>query len=209
MLPRTSPVFEVTAPFGPLGTPPVMQKDHDVENESSGAATIHQLGRRHAVSRTRRRAWPKRVRRSCAKPSIARRSHRHGHARAHGSPSRDPWISRRKDHPERLVPGPRRAAARARGGRRWRSRVQAHSPRHRLLEVLELALTQALALAQEADARLTLLHAIEFPQALHDVPLPREPRSIVFTPLPKPSICGACARSCRLRRGCTARWRRG
>ena len=35
------------------------------------------------------------------------------------------------------------------------------------------ALTCALALAKEADARLTLLHAIEFPQALHDIPLPR------------------------------------
>jgi len=36
-----------------------------------------------------------------------------------------------------------------------------------------LALTYALALAQEADARLTLLHAIEFPEALHDVTMPK------------------------------------
>ena len=48
------------------------------------------------------------------------------------------------------------------------------------------ALTYALALAQEADARLTLLHAIEFPQALHDIPLPRGAEAIVFTRSPKP-----------------------
>ena len=81
-----------------------------------------------------------------------------------------------------------------------RGSLQAHCPCHRFLQGLARGADLRLALAKEADARLTLLHAIEFPQALLDIPLPRG-SEVDHQHARRSRAPGACARSCRLRRG--------
>jgi nucleotide-binding universal stress UspA family protein len=167
------PVFEVTAPFGPLGTPPVMLKDPDVEEERAEL-------RRFIASAAGTPSVELVVETADTCPEILRQAidrkvdlivmGTHGRSGlSHvllGSVAEK--IIRNASCPILVVP-PHAAEVEGVGAAVFKRIVYATD----FSKSSDAALNHALALAQEADARLTLLHAIEFPQALHDVALPR------------------------------------
>jgi nucleotide-binding universal stress UspA family protein len=166
------PVFEVTAPFGPLGTPPVMLKDRDVELERAEL-------RRFIASAAGTPSVEVVVEMADTGPEILRQAidrkvdlivmGTHGRAGLRhvllGSVAEK--TIRNASCPILVVP-PHAPDVDGVASAVFRRIVYATD----FSKSSSLALNAALALAQEADARLTLLHAIEFPQALHDVALP-------------------------------------
>jgi nucleotide-binding universal stress UspA family protein len=55
------------------------------------------------------------------------------------------------------------------------------------------ALEYAMAMAEETDARLTVLHVIEVPPELRDPPCPETSTSMTYGLPPRPRACAACA----------------
>ena len=207
---RTSPVFEVTAPFGPLGAPPLMQKERDVEEQRADlrqfmgpaagtSPTEIVVERGDACSEILQQAIDRKA------DLIVMGTHGRTGLRHVLLGSVAEKIIRNASCPILVVP-PHAADVGGDASAVFKRIVYATD----FSKPSTAALTCALALAQEADARLTLLHAIEFPQALaRHHRCRREQRSTNCMPSPKPSTCGACACWCRLRRGCIARWRPG
>ena len=167
------PVFEVTAPFGPLATPPVILKDRDVEQEraelrrfigaAAGSPSVELVVEMaDACPEILRQAIDRKVD-LIVMGTRGRSGLRHAFL---GSVAEK--IIRNASCPTLVVP-PHAADVHGIDAAVFKRIVFATDFSKSSAAALDLAL----ALAQEADARLTLLHAIEFPQALHDVPLPR------------------------------------
>jgi nucleotide-binding universal stress UspA family protein len=169
------PVFEVAAPFGPLGTPPVMLKDRDEIEEQRAAL------RRFIGSAADAPSVDLVVEMADTCPEILRQAidrkvdlivmGTHGRSGVRhvllGSVAEK--IIRNASCPILVVP-PHAAEIEGVGAAVFKRIVYATD----FSKASTAALNHALALAQEADARLTLLHALEFPQALHDIALPRD-----------------------------------
>jgi len=170
--PSNVPVFEVTGPFGPLGTPPLMQKERDITEEAADlrrfmgpandTSTEIVVERGDACSEILRQAIDRKA------DLIVMGTHGRTGLRHVLLGSVTEKIIRNASCPVLVVP-PHAAAVGGDASAVFKRIVCATD----FSKPSGAALTYALALAQEADARLTLLHVIEFPQALHDIPLPR------------------------------------
>jgi len=168
-----APVFEVTAPFGSLGAPPLMQKERDVEEqqaelrqfiEPAAGASASEIVVEHgdACAEILQQAIDRKA------DLIVMGTHGRTGFRHVLLGSVAEKIIRNASCPILVVPphAPDVGGDASAVFKRIVYATDFSKPSH-------LALTYALRLAQEADARLTLLHAIEFPQALHDVTLPK------------------------------------
>jgi nucleotide-binding universal stress UspA family protein len=167
------PVFEVTAPFGPLGSPPVRLKDRDVEQERAelrrfigAAAGTPEVELVVELADT----YPEILRQAIDRKVDLIVMGTHGRAGLRhvflGSVAEK--IIRNASCPILVVP-PHAVAVGGDAVAVFRRIVYCTD----FSKPSQLALEYALGLAQEADAHLTLLHAVEFPQSLHDIPLPR------------------------------------
>ena len=165
------PVFEVTAPFGLLGAPPLMRQDVEEQPAelrrfmgaaNDAAATEIVVERGDVCSEILRQAIDRKA------DLIVMGTHGHTGLRHVLLGSVTEKIIRNASCPVLVVP-PHAADAGSAAAAVFKRIVHATD----FSKASSAALTCALALAKEADARLTLLHAIEFPQALHDIPLPR------------------------------------
>ena len=168
-----APVFAVTAPFGSLGAPPLIQKERDVEEQradlrqfmgpAAGTSTTEIVVERgDACSEILQQAIDRKA------DLIVMGTHGRSGLRHVLLGSVAEKIIRNASCPILVVP-PHAAGVGGDTSAVFKRIVYATD----FSKPSQLALTCALALAQEADARLTLLHAIEFPQALHDVTLPK------------------------------------
>ena len=168
-----APVFEFTAPFGPLGAPPLMRQDRGIEeqhaelrrfmgpaNDTSPTEIVVERG--DAASEILRQAIERKA------DLIVMGTHGRTGLRHVLLGSVTEKIIRNASCPVLVVP-PHAADVGSAATAVFKRIVHATD----FSKASTAALTCALALAKEADARLTLLHAIEFPQALHDIPLPR------------------------------------
>ena len=168
----TAPVFEFTAPFGSLGAPPLMRQDRGIEepaaelrrfmgpaNDASPTEIVVERG--DAASEILRQAIERKA------DLIVMGTHGRTGLRQVLLGSVTEKIIRNASCPVLVVPP--HAADVGSAAAVFKRIVHATD----FSKASSVALTCALALAKEADARLTLLHAIEFPQALHDIPLPR------------------------------------
>jgi nucleotide-binding universal stress UspA family protein len=167
------PMFEVTAPFGTLGAPPVMLKNHDVEKDRAELRRF--MGSTADTPSTEIVVEVADICTEILRQAIDRKvdlivmgTHGRTGLRHVILGSIAEKILRNASCPILVVP-PHAPDVNGVGAAVFKRILHAID----FSKSSNLALAQALALAQEADARLTLLHAIEFPQALHDVPLPR------------------------------------
>lgn len=169
----TAPVFEFTAPFGSLGAPPLMRQDRDIDEPAAdlrrfvGPAndplpTEIVVERGDASSEILRQAIDRKA------DLIVMGTHGRTGLRHMLLGSVTEKIIRNASCPVLVVP-PHASDVGSAAAAVFKRIVHATD----FSKASSAALACALALAKEADARLTLLHAIEFPEALHDIPLPR------------------------------------